>query len=318
MTKETEGIRLLRTLLSCKPEQLGHTIQKMIVSGKNSRNTSLSFQLKDTLGRGSFATVFSASLIGGESLVAIKTAIRTKIVQGRKHKRQLDHMINECKILRDLQSSSTTQSSFLSSYSTSRRSSSRHKDSDESSSSASFHNHNIRFHFPSLYDSEWKCTEAQPFLPFTPIGIPLVVYASQHDKATRVKLAKKLHDQLTKALEFVHSKEYCHRDLRPDNVIYDDTKKVFVIIDWGLGAKVNSPMHEYKGGIDFFHDRIIRYLFNKETEPLLYIPEFDVASATYVAYAFKLGNRHLLVPWQIERLIGEELIMNRNRCMMNA
>ena len=235
-TEETKGIRLLRTLFSCTPEQLGHTIQKKILSGKNSLNTNLTFQLNDTSGRGSFATVFSASLVGSSSLVAIKMAIPTKTDQGRVHSTRLGHMVHECDILRVLQSTPMIP------YSSSRRSSLRRRDSNESSSSASVSNNNI--HFPSLYDREWKCTESQPFLPLTPIGISLAVFASQHDTASRKKLAEKLQEQLTKSLAFAHSKGYCHRDLRPDNVIYDDEKKVFVIIDWGLGAKENSPMHE--------------------------------------------------------------------------
>ena len=257
--------------------------------------------MTDTLGRGSFATVFSASLLGSRSQVAIKMAIRTE------HISRLGYMIHECDILRVLQSSPMTPSS-----SSSRRSSLRHRDSNESSSSASVSNNNI--HFPSLYDREWKCTEAQPFLPLTPIGIPLVVFASQHDEASRKKLAEKLQEQLTKSLAFAHSKGYCHRDLRPDNVIYDDEKKVFVIIDWGLGAKVNSEMHEFKGGIEFFHDKIVRYLCYKETESLLYIPEFDDASASYVVYAFKRGSSNLSVPWEIDCIRGdsEALIAERN------
>ena len=299
MSGETKGIRLLRTLLSCKPEQLGHTIQKKILSaGKNGLNKNLTFQLNDTLGRGSFATVFSASLLGSKSLVAIKMAIRTKTTQGRIHSSRLSHMIHECDILRILQSSPMTPSS--------------------SSSSSSKSVHNNRIHFPSLYDNEWKCTEAQPFLPMIPIGIPLVVFASQHDKATRMQLAETLENHLTKSLTFAHSKGYCHRDLRPDNVIYDDEKKVFVIIDWGLGAEVNSKMHEYKGGIVFFHDKIVRYLSNKKTGSLSYIPKYDIASASYVVYAFKRGSSNLSVPWKRDCVGGETLIAERKKHMTNA
>ena len=80
---------MLRTLPSCNPEQLGHIIPKKIITGKNWFNTNPKFQLIDTLGRGSFATVFSASLVGSSNrdntmpVVAIKMAIRTKTNQGR-------------------------------------------------------------------------------------------------------------------------------------------------------------------------------------------------------------------------------------------
>ena len=250
--------------------------------------------------------MFSASLLGSSSLVAIKMAIPTKTDQGRVHSTRLGHMVHECDILRVLQSTPMTP------YSSSRRYSLRLRDSN---------NNNI--HFPSLYDREWKCTESQPFLPLTPIGVSLAVFASQHDTASRKKLADTLQEQLTQSLAFAHTQGYCHRDLRPDNVIYDDNKKVFVIIDWGLGAKVNSPMHEYNGGIDFFHDIIVRYVYSVysgvKTEPPLYIPDFDYASASYVVYAFKRGLSNLSVPWRsIGTKGGENLISERNKFMKIA
>ena len=135
------------------------------------------------------------------------------------------------------------------------------------------------------------------------------------EKLSRKELVKKLQRQLRESLEFAHSKGYCHRDLRPDNVIYDVDKKVFVIIDWGLGAKVNSSMHKYDGGIDFFHDTIVQYFHDEKIEPLPYTTEFDHASASYVVYAFKRGSSNLSVPWQFDNSGGEDLIAKRNEYM---
>ena len=305
MTEETDGIRLLRSLLSSEAHQLGHIFKRKILSGMSSLNTTLEFQLIDTLGRGSFATVFSASLGGSSSNnnnnnsslpaseVVIKMAIQTKIDPGRKHRDGLDHMIHECKILQILQASQRT-----SRYS-------------NESPSCTVERNNI--YLPSLYDPKWQCTNAQLFLPMTPVGVPLMLFASQYNKQSRTKLATKLEKHLKEALKSAHELEYCHRDLRPDNVIYDVKKEVFVIIDWGLGDKAGSDMHEYTGGIAFFHDDIIRYLYNQNTGPLKYVPEFDNASASYVVYAFKLGSRNLSVPWDDFTKRGEALIKGRNK-----
>lgn len=40
--------------------------------------------------------------------------------------------------------------------------------------------------------------------------------------------------QLLEALQYLHSTKLCHRDLKPDNIMYDRENKLIYIIDFGI------------------------------------------------------------------------------------
>lgn len=232
------------------------------------------------LGRGGFATAFEAVVVGSSdsSSVVIKAATLSTTQSDRKHYDQLKHMTKELDVLKQLHHMVWMSGSTTSSSSTAIATSSLD-------------------HFPSPLFTNWECTEQQPFLPMTPVGVPLVLHASNFDKTQRRELGVVLKQQLLYALAIAHQTGFCHCDLRPDNVIFYPPSNTYIIIDWGLGCPPEAPFHGYLGGLPFFHDDIVKSAANMSLSTLLYRPEYDVASAEYVVYAFILGMKQLSVPW---------------------
>jgi serine/threonine protein kinase len=146
----------------------------------------------------------------------------------------------------------------------------------------------------------------------TPVGLPLSLHASGFTKSQRIDLAVKLKNQLLSTLDAAHRLGYCHCDFRPDNIIFNPADESYIIIDWGLACSSGTEFHGYIGGLPFFHDDIINYvLLEYDAQKPRYTPMYDIVSAHYVVYAFKLGKKHLTVPWAT--LTGEELIEMRSR-----
>lgn len=56
-----------------------------------------------------------------------------------------------------------------------------------------------------------------------------------------VKGIKKYMWELLQGLDFVHSKEIMHRDLKPTNFLYDPFKRKGVLVDFGLAEKMTPP-----------------------------------------------------------------------------
>lgn len=292
---------MLRTLLACSEEQLGHRFETTSLACSY-HGQSLRFKLEGVLGRGGFATVFEAS--HGGQIFAIKKATQTIVSSNRKHERQIEHMVKEMEMLTRLNqvnslafvSSTVVISSALSS----------------SSSSSSL----PKGHFPTVVYADWVCDSNQPFLPLLPVGVPLVQYASRQTKRERVEQAALLHKHLHESLAAAQTLGLCHCDLRPDNVVYVPDAGVFMIVDWGLGCESGSLFHGYMGGLPFFHDKIVELSFfgdKHRLKNLVYQPDFDIASAEYVVFAFELGMKHLSVPWADE--ICMELIQRRQECV---
>lgn len=44
--------------------------------------------------------------------------------------------------------------------------------------------------------------------------------------------------ELMNTIEYMHSKKVCHRDIKPDNILYDKESQTIKIIDFGLSKKV--------------------------------------------------------------------------------
>ena len=160
---------------------------------------------------------------------------------------------------------------------------------------------------PYLFDNDWDIS-AYAYMPFLPVGVALPVYAALLNKLERSVCLKQLSDDLQEALSVANRFGYCHCDIRPQNVIF--ARGVFVLIDWGLARQQGEATHLHIGGLRFYHDDIVR-------QPFAAIPfktEYDLASVTYVVFAFMEGKPNLEVPWAF--LAGEELIeLRRSKCI---
>lgn len=44
--------------------------------------------------------------------------------------------------------------------------------------------------------------------------------------------------QLISTLVYIHSQNICHRDIKPDNILYDRQNKKITIIDFGISKKI--------------------------------------------------------------------------------
>lgn len=303
---ETLGIRLLRTLLSLPLAQLGHSFAHKKLLGECDGN-SLTFELDSLIGKGGFAAAFEASVQvpGSErkEKVVIKMPFSTVTRQARIRSSPVDQLKRECEILRSLNKKipfSATAGGI--------------PPSSSYSAAQLVHSGSEVGHFPSLLFDNWECATDQMYIPMTPIGISLARYASIIGRHDRIRITATLRAHLTESLTLAHSLGYCHCDLKPDNVVFSPEKNEFIIIDWGLGCATGSNFHGFQGGVDYFHDDIVKLLkvtnSDEESIPSIpYEPEYDMASALYVVYAFKLGQKNLSVPWQNK--IGKSLIKCR-------
>ena len=62
---------------------------------------------------------------------------------------------------------------------------------------------------------------------------------------------------------------YCHSDLRADNVIVvNDT---YIIIDWALARKENELIHNYSGGLVYFHDALVNAYYDEKQNTVKFL-----------------------------------------------
>ncbi len=88
-----------------------------------------------------------------------------------------------------------------------------------------------------------------------------------YKKLTPFDLRRYMYEAL-KILDFTHSRGVMHRDIKPHNLLYDITKGILKLIDWGL-AEFYHPAREY-------HTKVAAR-FYKAPELLLDNPKYDYA-----------------------------------------
>jgi len=65
--------------------------------------------------------------------------------------------------------------------------------------------------------------------------------------------ASRISKQMTKAIQYLHSKGIVHRDLKPENLLFRDRseKSDILVTDFGLAKLVGGCMHACKGMIEW-------------------------------------------------------------------
>ena len=76
----------------------------------------------------------------------------------------------------------------------------------------------------------------------TPLSLTAVFSSSVHRQFS-LKTVLMLADQLISRIEFIHSKNFIHRDIKPDNFLIGLNKRdtTIFIIDYGLAKKYRDP-----------------------------------------------------------------------------
>ena len=94
---------------------------------------------------------------------------------------------------------------------------------------------------------------AVPAIVISPLGSPISDVNIEQDKK---ETAKSLLRDITAALEFAHQKSVFHLDVRLDNIVFDKSKKVFVLIDWTSAACGNEQVVGFRGALPFAHAEV--------------------------------------------------------------
>jgi serine/threonine protein kinase len=46
--------------------------------------------------------------------------------------------------------------------------------------------------------------------------------------------------QLLETVQYIHEHKICHRDIKPDNILYDRPKRRIIVIDFGISKKIEE------------------------------------------------------------------------------
>ncbi len=69
---------------------------------------------------------------------------------------------------------------------------------------------------------------------------------------------------MSKALQYIHSKNVVHRDIKLGNMIYDQNKDVITIIDFTDASSNDNPREGIRGTIDYISPELATLLYNSE------------------------------------------------------
>jgi hypothetical protein len=131
-----------------------------------------------------------------------------------------------------------------------------------------------------------QVTVAVPAIVISPLGKPVVSVSG-----TKKETAKKLLVEMYAALVFAHKKGVFHLDVRLDNIIFNATDNVFVLIDWSSAACSDERVVGFRGSLAFAHVEIHKKESTQRWKPA---PKHDFASLAFSVAAFIHGRA---VPW---------------------
>ena len=250
-------MHVLRSLLSRSPVELGQIDHPppVTVDGK------YTFAPVSILGRGAFCTAILAQVSSEELNPLLVVMKKENAVSLKAHDVALVQLQNECGVLRQI-NDNLLECTYL----------------------------------PKLFEHDWEVTSTSPFIPLLPVGQALNQKCSSLSATERLVEAFKLYANITAGLKAVHEKlSLCHRDVRPENVVYHPENDCYVIIDWGLAAPPGALMHEHKGGRAFCHDEVAMAILRRIQIP--FTCEHDLAAVRYVAYVFSEGPAFKVSAW---------------------
>jgi serine/threonine protein kinase len=130
-----------------------------------------------------------------------------------------------------------------------------------------------------------------PALFTSPVGIDPALYLSRNG-VVRKNIVRILQDGIVAALEFMHSKSYCHCDISPRNIVlaeYDNdvggVQPRAILIDFATARKIDEKVSGFVGTPNYVH----RYLFEcflRGRTPYKPQPSHDLAALGFTLAYF--------------------------------
>lgn len=108
------------------------------------------------------------------------------------------------------------------------------------------------------------------------------------DKKFNEEEASKIMESLISAVEYLHSREICHRDIKPDNIMFDNHEDLtsLKLVDFGLSAQYFEVLEEY----DYCGTLI--YMAPEQLEKRIYTKAIDMWSAGIIMYMLLNNGMH--------------------------
>lgn len=157
----------------------------------------------------------------------------------------------------------------------------------------------------------------QGYIVLANAGTPLAEFILRVSQADRNNVVSCIVEHIIGGLDYAHSCNICHCDLRVENIIVltDEHGQLIVnIIDWGVACHVGEVHHHFTGGVTYFHDALVGV---NDTEDVLAEVKFDFASLVYLEVALRLAHGRVMdLPWFDD--CGTDLMVIKRREYVTA
>ena len=103
-------------------------------------------------------------------------------------------------------------------------------------------------------------------------GISLQDLAKERPKQMfKVSEARRIFKQVAESVHYLHSRNICHRDLKPDNILVEDDTRIVKLIDYGFSVVVNGDRGHLKifcGTPSYMSPEIVKRSESYEGKPV--------------------------------------------------